>query len=303
MNTFSAFRFAARTLLHPTRPSAHFRCLNPIALHPRVHVRFKKNRAHVIRRPRNGDIPYADVSLVHDDNSLTKVSLKSLLNSINHQEEWVELVDEKPEPVVKIIKKRVALKLQKQLKERQREGARKNIVKEMQLTWGSGQGDLEHKLARIREYLAIGAKVDIVFSTKPKTIPPPVKDMQEKVKNTIESLADIAKEWKPVEWRKNMAAIFLQGKAEPTPGQKQVEEDGAGEEEPAAEDEGEGLAEPIIPTTPPPPPPPRSTQPPKAKDFVDLSELGWQPPKGKKNPLSGKREVKKYGKRSSGGLE
>ncbi|KAJ7667557.1 hypothetical protein DFH06DRAFT_1085112 [Mycena polygramma] len=238
MNTFSAFRFAARTLLHPVRPSAHFPCLNPIALHPGVHARFKKTQARRSRlRVRNREIPYEEVTLVDDDGVLTKLQLKNLLGTINHATEWVELVSETHGPVVKIVNKKFALKMEKKLREKQREGMRKNIKKEVQLTWVSEQSDLDHKLARVREYLEIGAKVDIVFSTKPKTDPPSVQAMQEKVKNTVESMAEISKEWKPVEWRKSLAAIFLQGIVDPkrklTQQQMQLveEEEGAENEE------------------------------------------------------------------------
>jgi len=305
MNTFSAFRFAARTLLHSNRHPTHFPCLNPIALNPRAHVRFKHKAPPP--RPRDESIPYTEVSLVEEDNVLVKMSLKRLLSSINRLEQWVELVAVTPEPVVKIVNKKAALVTQKKMRERQREVARKNIVKEVQLTWGSEQSDLDHKLARVRSYLEMGAKVDIVMTAKTNAVAPPVKVQQAKVQSTIESLADIAKEWKPVQWRKNMAAIFLRGLEEAdrklTPEQVKLAEEGIGEAEPVAKDKREGDPQATLPPPPAPPqPPPRPSsqpvQPGQPKHFVDLSEMGYIPPPTRRNPLSGIKKEKKYGKRS-----
>ncbi|KAJ6516382.1 hypothetical protein C8R45DRAFT_763541, partial [Mycena sanguinolenta] len=188
-------------------------CFNPTALHLRTHVRFKHNGPKSL--PRDESIPYEEVSVVQEDNSLVKTSLKTLLRDLDRTKVWVELVAVKPEPVVRIVLKKAAVAAQKKQREKQRASARKNTVKEVQLTWGSEPGDIEHKLARVRSFLEIGQKVDVVFSTKPKTQPPSAAVQQAKVKETIESLADTSKEWKSVEWRKDMAAIFLQGIVDP----------------------------------------------------------------------------------------
>ncbi|KAJ7265898.1 hypothetical protein B0H12DRAFT_1179770 [Mycena haematopus] len=296
MNTFSAFCFAARTVLHPGR-HPHFACFNPIALHPRAHVRFKHKHKGPTPLPRDEKIPHEEVSVVQEDNSLFKTSLKSLLQSLDRTKVWVELVAVVPQPVVKIVEKKAAVAAQKKLRERQRVSARKNTVKEVQLTWGSEPGDLEHKLDRVRSLLEIGVKVDIVFSTKPKTLPPSVAVQQAKVKDTIESLADISKEWKPAEWRKDMAAIFLQGKVDPdnklAPEQVNLAE-GKGMEEvkPVTEVEDEGISETAPPA--PPTPTPRLHQ---HVQHADLSALGFTPPPKRRDPLKALKDVKKYGER------
>ncbi|KAF8211622.1 hypothetical protein K438DRAFT_1664421 [Mycena galopus ATCC 62051] len=302
MNTFCAFRFAARTLLHPSRHAApHFASFNPTVLHPRAHVRFKHKYSLI--RLRDDKIPYEEVSLVQEDNVLVKTSLKRLLSSIDRSKQWVELVAVTPEPVVKIVLKKVAVEIEKKLRVKQRQAARKNSVKEVQLTWGSETGDLDHKVARIRSYLEIGAKVDIVFSTKPKVTPPLVTVQQEKVQEMIGRLADISKQLREVDWRKDMAAIFLQGIVNPdklTPEQMGlVEEEGVEEMESVANAEAEGALEaaPQPPAPAPPPPPSRpSSQP------VDLSEFGFVPPPQRRNPLKGMKDPtkKKYGTRKFG---
>ncbi|KAJ7367818.1 hypothetical protein DFH08DRAFT_761150 [Mycena albidolilacea] len=286
MNTFSAFRFAARTLLHPSRHPAHLTCLDPVALHP-AHVRFKSQAFRAHNRLRDEKIPYVEVSVVEEDNTLVKTSLRRLLRSIDRTESWIELVSEDPEPVVKIINKKAAVEIQRRLKKQRRESARHNIMKEVQLTWGSEPGDLEHKLARVRAYLEMGAKVDIVYAIKPNAVPPSVAVQQEKVQNTIDSLADIAKEWRPVEWRKNIATIFFQGDSKLKP----VEEEGPE----VVENEGEGH-----PVTAPPPPAAAAPRPAgRPRDYVDLSEFGFIKPPVRRDPTAGQKPVKKYGTRKS----
>ncbi|KAJ7499404.1 hypothetical protein FB451DRAFT_1073633 [Mycena latifolia] len=312
MNTFSAFRFAARTLLHPRL--THFPCLNPVVLSPRTQFRFKSKKA-VVQRPRNDQIPYEEVSLA-EDNVLVKMSLRRLLSSIDLKEQWVELVAENPMPIVRIINKKVRLAKQKELKKSQRESTRKNIVKEVQLTWSSEQSDLEHKLARVRTYLEIGAKVDVVFSTKAKTNSPSPAVMNQKLQDTIEMMADVSTEAKPVEWRKNMAVIHLRGIVDPkrtlTPEQIQLAaeekaaEEGAdreaeGDEHVARKAEGdepttqkEPTPEPTPePVLPPPQPKSRPTEPPKPKNFIDLSSYGFQPPVRKNSRVGTQQVVKK----------
>ncbi|KAJ6567376.1 hypothetical protein DFH09DRAFT_457936 [Mycena vulgaris] len=314
MNTFSAFRFATRTLTLLRPRPADFPCLNPLALHPRVQVRFKKKRVEVPTRPRNEKILHEDVSLVVEDNTLVKMSLKDLLSSINNKTHWVELVDvsTKHGPVVKIIDKKQALAWQKDVKARRRVSTRRNLRKEVQLTWSSEKSDLEHKIARVRSYLEIGARVDVVFSTKPNTDPPAAKVMQQKLQDTAEMMADVSTEERPVEWRRNFAVIHLRGIVDPnrklTPEQVQLVADEAVAAEDAAEgeeDEAEGdeaeedepEAKEAKPMPPPPPPPPPPAIPGKAKGYIDLSEYGFQPPPARKNPLSGQKAQKQYGKR------
>ncbi|KAJ7666526.1 hypothetical protein B0H17DRAFT_1018927 [Mycena rosella] len=298
MNTFSAFRFAARTLLHPR--TTHFPCLNPLALH---HVRFKSKRHTTSTRIRNENIPHENVYLVNEENALVKTSLADLLASTDLKEYWVELVAAKPLPVVKLANKKEALVKVKQTRVKAREVLRKNIVKEVQLTWGSEKSDLEHKLARVRMYLEIGAKVDIVFSTKTKGTPPSQLFMQKKLQDTVEMMADVSKEWKPVEWRRNIAAIHLKGivdvNRQLTPEQIQLVE---AEEAEGAELESD---EPVIQSEPkaediklvvPPPRVQSRPEPGKPKGYVDLSEFNFEPPPQRRNP--GKKPEKQYGTRS-----
>ncbi|KAJ7179610.1 hypothetical protein C8R46DRAFT_1074248, partial [Mycena filopes] len=276
MSTFSAFRLAARTLLHPGRPTPLLPCQNAIALHH--HARFKSKRPQVSLK---------------QDNALVKMSLTSLLNSINLKDEWVELIAEEPFPIVRRVNKKAALLKSKEDKLKLRESSRKHVVKEVQLTWWSEQSDLDHKIARVRSHLEMGARVDIVFSSKPNTPPPPMQTRKERVQKTIELLEEFATPWKPVEWRKSMAAIYFQGKgdvAEKTEGAVGVEaKEGAAKEMkegeievkevPAKEVAKEvpviAVQEAPVPRRPLPPHMQPKSQP---KGYIDLTSLGYLPP-------------------------
>ncbi|KAJ7229146.1 hypothetical protein GGX14DRAFT_345403 [Mycena pura] len=290
MNTFSVCRPAARTLLHRLGPSL---CPNALSLHPHLIVRHKTSKTSKTPagNPRDEHIKHAEVSLV-EDNVLVKLSLKRLLNSIDRRDQWVELVSDTPEPIVRIINKKQELLRQKKLKERQREAARLNVVKEVQLTWGSEQSDMDHKLARVRAYLEMGARVNIVFSAKPKTVPPRVKSQQEKVQSTIELMADISTTWQPVEWRKNTAVIFLRGVAQSGAEKLVTAEPAAIEAEMPTESKEEPASE-----QPPLPSPSQAAERPQ-RNFVDLSEYEYLKP-ATRNPLSAMKPEKKYGKRRS----
>ncbi|KAJ7638394.1 hypothetical protein FB45DRAFT_1023189 [Roridomyces roridus] len=265
MNTFAAFRFAARTILRPHRPNLP--CLV-------FQTRFKSNRPTVKtnNRLRNKDIPFQEVHLADENGVLVKTSLRDLLERIDHRNQWVELVAQEP-PVVKIIDKKARLALQKQAKEKAREVARKNMVKEVQLTWMSEAGDLQHKLTRARAYLEMGARVDIVFSPKPKVTNPPPHVQREKIGEIVETLADVSTEFKPVEWRRGMAIVSLKGTAAETIEGNQVDEQGTAAEAVAKAAEAEAVEAEAVEAEVDQPPvaEPAASKP---KNFKDLSEFG-----------------------------
>ncbi|KAJ7087293.1 hypothetical protein B0H15DRAFT_843390 [Mycena belliarum] len=234
MNTFSAFRFAARTLLHP-RP-AHFQCLS---VYPRMQTRFQSQKATV--RPRNKSIPFETVFLVDSDNVLVEMSLSRILETIDLKKEMVELVDTTPRPIVKILDRKLAFAKLKEAKAKKRDTARKNMLKEVQLTWTSAQSDIDHKLARVRTCLEFGARADIVFSNKAKTPAPTPAVMQKKLQDALDMMADVATECKPIEWRRNIAVIHLQGKVDASRSSTPESGETAAAEE--AEDEAEAEAE------------------------------------------------------------
>ncbi|KAF9457995.1 hypothetical protein BDZ94DRAFT_1271719 [Collybia nuda] len=203
MSAFLAFRTAAFSLLRPRAPNIP--CLRQLPIRA-VH--------NVPTRPRDKNIPYRIVQLV--DPITGKLSeplpLMTIIESLPDKKlEYVELVSEDPAPIVKIINKKDAFEKRKLAKKKASAVAKKNVQKEVQLTWGAAEGDYAHKVGRVREELEKGHRIDLVFSHKKGQDLPTPEEMQQQVQTTVEMLADVGKEWKPPEYRGKIAAVFLQG--------------------------------------------------------------------------------------------
>lgn len=216
MATFTAFRqVVLRTVIRP-RPILHLD--RQLLAHPRL-VRAAhdssadKDKSKILR---DDKIPHRLVQLVDPATKhlLPLRPLAELLASIDRKTQFVELVAEHPAPIVKIIEKKAAYEKRKEQKRRAKEVKRRNIQKEVQLTWGVALGDLEHKLKKVRSDLEKGYRVDLVFAPKSGHELPSPTEMQNRADKTVALLSDVAKEWKPRETRKTMIAIYFQGLGE-----------------------------------------------------------------------------------------
>ncbi|KAJ3553954.1 hypothetical protein NM688_g3348 [Phlebia brevispora] len=164
-----------------------------------------KNKAQTGRR-QNLDIPHRRVRLVDPEtNQLGPVvSLKLLVDDIQNdpdRRKWqiVELVTEKPEPIVKLVDRREEYRKQRDHADKAKESKKVTGEKEVQMTWGVAAGDLAHKLKKAREALTQGYKVTIVYAPKKGQTFPTKDEMREKVRKTVELLEDVGQEWKPTE--------------------------------------------------------------------------------------------------------
>lgn len=210
MSIFIAFRAAARTsLFRPaTLPSTH-KCHIPRSI--TVPVRHVKHQAmpgadHL----RDRDIPYHIVQLVNEDGRLEPPApLSHIIASIDSKTHFVELVSEDPQPLVKIKNKKQEYIKMKEWKRRQKEVAASNIQKEIQMTWGVELGDLAHKLKKVRKELERGNRVDLVYAPKANQVIPSRVIMENRIKETVEMLSDIAKEWMPRRFEKGVAVLSL----------------------------------------------------------------------------------------------
>ncbi|KAF7331793.1 hypothetical protein MKEN_00059300 [Mycena kentingensis (nom. inval.)] len=326
---------------------------------PLVHVRYKAQRVRNSRvRAFNRDIPFDSVHLKHEGD-LVETTMQELLKQTDLKTDRIELVVSEPFPIVEIINMREQATKERAQKEKLRGIARREQRKEVQFTWGSAQSDIDHRLTRVGPHLDIGGGIDIVFSTKTRTVPPHISVQKEKVNALIERVTPIATLWRPTDWRKNLAVIYLRGikdaftthglpAAVASEGGQTAEisalkdDDGAVEEITFSDDtmsgeqvdalsdeedrsnaaETEIAVEPASPidasSTPSLPENPylpfkrkerkerptrethRNTNapstPPKAKNFVDLSEMGYSKP-NTRNPFAATRKEKKYGSR------
>jgi translation initiation factor IF-3 len=163
------------------------------------------------RRLVNDKIPFAVVRLADPESgSLHPLApLNTILNSIDHKTHHVELVADAPDPIVKIVDTKQAREKYKEAKKRANEVARAQVRKEIQLTWGVEAGDLAHKLEKVRQELAGGKKVDLIFASKKGQVVPTKQMMDIRLKGVLDTLTDVGKEYRSRQERKNMTALYL----------------------------------------------------------------------------------------------
>ena len=170
------------------------------------------------RKPINEKIPYRLVRVVDPDTeklSPNKELLHNLLASLDLKKWIVELVSERPEPIVRISDRKELFQKQKEQRKAAKKGLKSGEApKEIQLTWGTASGDITHKLAKARAHLEKGYKVDVVFAHKKGQELPGRKEMQTRAQEIVSALEDIAKEWKSREVTPTMTAMFFQGKSD-----------------------------------------------------------------------------------------
>ncbi|KAF9076697.1 hypothetical protein BDP27DRAFT_813279 [Rhodocollybia butyracea] len=205
MATFLTFRSATKwicTASNNTR--AQTRWLHASAPN---HSKYKKDS-----KIRNDKIPYSEVHVVDRDNDgqLVKTTMTELLQNLNPEKSYIELVSTDPFAVVKVVNRKEEIARQRQAKVQQKLNAKKNMKKEFQFTWGMALGDLEYRLGRVKSELKKGTRVDLVFAPKGSQKPPPVHEMRERMQLMADKLADVGIEWKDRELQRGMGALFMQ---------------------------------------------------------------------------------------------
>ena len=81
--------------------------------------------------------------------------------------------------------------------------------KEIQMTWGIGPSDLQHKMKKAREALEQGHRISIVYAPKKGQALPSPADMKQRVEEAIEALSDIGQEWKTPDVRPQTTVIYM----------------------------------------------------------------------------------------------
>ncbi|OCH85441.1 hypothetical protein OBBRIDRAFT_762935 [Obba rivulosa] len=143
--------------------------------------------------------------------------LFELLGRIDRKTEYVELVARTPDPIVKIVQRAVIHEIAEKKQAKKWTAARQRQTKELQLTWGAGPNDLQHKLDKAREELEDGHRVSIALLPKKGQTLPSLEQMHAKLQAAVDALKDVAHEWQPRELERNTAVIHLQGLEEPAP--------------------------------------------------------------------------------------
>jgi translation initiation factor IF-3 len=174
---------------------------------PSSHVRYMSMPR---KRPQNDRIEHRIVQLVDPETERLRdpVPLKDILASIDLKTHVVELVSELEGPVVKIFEKKELFRRAKE--NRARRKANRMEQKEVQMTWGVAPGDLIHKLMKVRRELEKGNRVELVYAPKKDQTLPTRREMEDKVQETVDLLADAGQEWRPRKIEKNIAIMSFQ---------------------------------------------------------------------------------------------
>lgn len=206
MNTFRAVR-----LLSTSRP-----------VFKASHYKQNANAERPYKKLKNENIPHEKLHLVDESGSLVAVTKTALLKrhkaGIESKQEYIELLQEHPQAIVRIVNieeeaaKKREFKEQRKVKRREQAASRNtNEHKEVQLTWASSPADIEHKLERVRELLADGARVDLVFAPKSGVPRLSKDDASARLDSVVQQLADTgAKEWRDRNFHRGIAVVFLQ---------------------------------------------------------------------------------------------
>ncbi|KAL0575356.1 hypothetical protein V5O48_006607 [Marasmius crinis-equi] len=177
-----------------------------------------ENEEKSTEKPKNRKIPFETVMFVNPEGGgLVETTMTKILADMDDKNYFAELQSTEPFPVVKLINKEEARQFRQKAKEALKKG---KLSKEFQLTWSMAEGDLARKLNRVRETLAKGGRVDLVFAPKPgqKGGGLPFAEMKERMQKTVEDLSDTGTEWKPRQFRSgSIAAAFLQGNEKKSP--------------------------------------------------------------------------------------
>ena len=182
------------------------------------------------RRNRDEDIQSRHIQIVQPNGRLGEAqTLYSALQSIDRTTYYIEQHGKVNEiPVCKIINKKEALSA---AKARRKHKPPPVVTKYLELNWTIDKNDLAHRLAKLRDFLEQGRRVEIFLCRKKKYMRAAT---EEEARRTLESIQDFVKgiegvrEMKPMEGKLlERVTIYLQGSqrvAEQTEHDEQVVE-------------------------------------------------------------------------------
>lgn len=175
---------------------------------------------------RDGQIPFSTVHIRQEDGKLSEPRrLRELLGTYDVKTHTLQLVSNEP-PIVRLVAK-------KDLQQNERQAAAKAKARrqtsmhesDLQVTWESAPGDLDHKLAQAKSILQEGGdRLKLAFSSNAKSSkspplnpdgtpkpPPPLTAKQESVAtHFLTSLEPIAKEWRDRHHSHKSTVFYLQ---------------------------------------------------------------------------------------------
>lgn len=165
--------------------------------------------------PRDHGIPFRHVQLVNPETGSLEppTSLASILRSFDHETHSLVLVQSDP-PIVKLLSREEERAKQRlaEAKERLRRKAAAE-QKEVQISWGSADGDVMHKVDIARTILERGDRVQLVFA--PRSGGGQAAEVGKQRKEELvtlfrEALADVGMKWREDEVTKTTVVEYWQ---------------------------------------------------------------------------------------------
>lgn len=131
---------------------------------------FVTSRVHCAARPKDNEIPFDTVQLVSsEDNTLSPPQrMADILARYSAKTHTIHLVSSSP-PIVRVFAKSDLQKADRSAKEKAKSRRKtKQETSELQVTWESATGDLQHKLNQAKHILSEGDRLDLVFTSRAK---------------------------------------------------------------------------------------------------------------------------------------
>ncbi|KAA1465943.1 hypothetical protein DENSPDRAFT_810519 [Dentipellis sp. KUC8613] len=236
--TYALFRHSVLSVLRtPAAPSA-----SSSIVCPRLATRAPSARWYAAAppgatntRPRNKNIPYKTVRVV--DAETGKLGppqyLEDVLASLGTNDSkqaakaekkkyFVELAAP-PSPatdgyaLVKLRDIKAVFDQEREMRQRRRQTLKHNETKEVQLTWGVAESDLDHKLRKVRVEIGKGYRVDVVIALKKTQAAMSPAEREATVESVLAKLQDVAREWKQRDVTRSMTVLHLQDRERQLP--------------------------------------------------------------------------------------
>ncbi|KAG8218271.1 hypothetical protein J3R82DRAFT_3882 [Butyriboletus roseoflavus] len=166
-------------------------------------------RSNVV--PTNRQIPFRHVLVIDPETnklSRTKQSLEVLLGTWSKQGRVIELVASTPEPIVRVTTRSEVEARYREMKRALRKGAKVGEEpKEVQLTWGIANADLEHKLRKAKRDLEKGYRVAVVVTMKRRHRPSNQQELVAFADEISAALCEAGEEWKAREFTERLMML------------------------------------------------------------------------------------------------
>jgi translation initiation factor IF-3 len=171
------------------------------------------------RLPHDDLIESWSIALVNEDGTLSPSRSKhEVLESLDRSTQTlVQVAPSQPGtlPICKIMNKRAMREAEKAKAKAARSGAAAAGSKTLELNWAIDQGDLRHRLEKMKKFLEKGLRVEIALASKRKgkqATPEEAQALLKRIREVVKEQG--AKEMKPMEGQMLRTATLYLGKVE-----------------------------------------------------------------------------------------